>query len=120
MRTYSIKYLGLYYIDNHLTWNDHGYYVLKRMRAKLASIARLGPLLPRATALIYKVYLIPVTDYCDVVWEPSTKIAIKLDHLHSKATNLIVRSATCNNSEIIIPSSPKERRHFHVAIQNTE
>ena len=73
----TTKYSGLY-IDNHLRWDNHIDYVLERVRAKMASIARLQPLTPRVIAMIYKAFVVPSYDYCDTVWQPSSAKMCKI------------------------------------------
>ena len=81
-----IKYLGLI-IDSHLKWDEHINYVLKRVRNKLDSIGRLKPLPPRLLTFLYLVYVLPIFDYCDIVWSPSTiNKAMQLERLHHKVT----------------------------------
>ena len=65
----STKYLGVC-IDSHLTWQNHIDYVMKGVRGKIYSINRLNP--PSAVRkLLYQVYILPILDYCDVVWAPT-------------------------------------------------
>lgn len=112
----STKYLGVY-IDCHLTWDEHVQYVLKRVRGKLASIARLKPLPSKVIALLYKTFVVPIFDYCDTVWQPnSLRMSNKLDQLHERAIRLILSSRS-TNSNLKLPSSPSTRRRYHVAIQ---
>ena len=101
----SINYLGLY-IDQHLTWQNHIDYVLKRVRGKIYSISRLNPV----KKLLYQVYLLPVLDYCDVVWAPTNANQTKcLERLHPKYTS------SCADSTI--PKYPlSERRKFHTTV----
>lgn len=108
----STKYLGLH-IDCHLNWNIHVNYVLQSVRAKLAAIVRLKPLAPAVITLLYKAYVVPVFDYCDVVWQPSSvRLVDKLDKLYSRAVKLIGSSTATK-----VPSSPSARRRFHIAVQ---
>ena len=66
----STKYLGVY-IDQHLTWQSHIDCILRRVRGKVYSINRINPP-PMVRKLLYQGYVLPIFDYCDVVWAPTT------------------------------------------------
>jgi len=101
----SIKYLGLY-IDQHLTWQNHIDYVLKRVRGKNYSINRLNPS-SSVKKLLYQAYLLPVLDYCDAVWAPTNANQTKrLERLHSMYTY-----------SSISKYSLSKRRKFHTTVQ---
>jgi len=103
----STKYLGLY-IDQHLTWQDHIDYIMKRVRGKIYSINRLNPP-PTVRKLLYQAYILPVLDYRDVVLAPMSAYQTKcLERLHSK----YVSSCTLADSSIL-RCSLTERRKFH-------
>ena len=105
----STKYLGVC-IDSHLTWQNHIDYVLKRVRGKMYSINRLNPP-PAVRKLLYQVHILPLFDYCDVVWAPTTVHQTRcLERFHSKYIS------TCVDSSIS-RYSLTERRKFHTAIQ---
>ena len=77
------------------------------MRRKIYSINRLNP--PSSVkTLIYQVYLLPILDYCDIVWTP-TKQTKCLERLHSKYTS-------CSDS-FISRYSLTERQKFHTIVQ---
>ena len=79
----SAKYLGVY-IDQHLTWQSHIDYVLRRVRGKVYSINRINPP-PMVRKLLYQGYVLPIFDYSDVVWAPTTaKQTRRLERFHSK------------------------------------
>ena len=105
----STKYLGMC-IDSHLTWQNHIDYVMKRVRGKFYSINRLNP--PSAVRkLLYQVYILPILDYCDVVWAPTNVRQTKrLERLHSKCIS------TCMDSSVT-RFSLTERRKFHTTVQ---
>ena len=105
----STKYLGLF-IDQYLTWQNHIDYVLKRVRGKIYSINRLKPP-PTVRKLLYQVYLLPILEYCDVVWQPTNASQTRrLERFHSKYISL------CNDSSIS-GQSLTERRKFHTILQ---
>ena len=51
------KYLGVY-VDKHLKWE------------KLFAIGRLLLLPSKVTVKLYKSFILPIFDYCDVIWSP--------------------------------------------------
>ena len=53
----TVKYLGVC-IDQHLTWQNHVEYVLRRVRGKLCSINRLKPLTPAVIRLLYQAHVL--------------------------------------------------------------
>ena len=84
----NTKYLCLI-IDKHLTWSVHLAYVKKEFRSKVSAICRLKPL-PSPTLLrLFKVYVVPVFDYCDVIWMYGSTI-IKLDTLCRRKLLLMI------------------------------
>ena len=105
----STKYLGVY-IDQHLTWQTHIDYILRLARGKVYSINRLNPP-PAVRKLLYQGYILPVFDYCDVVWAPTTaKQTSQLERFHSKYTSF------CTDS-FISRYSLTERRQYHTILQ---
>ena len=72
------------FIDQHLTWRSHIDYVLRRVRGKIYSINRINPH-STVKKLSYQDYLLPIIDYCDVVWTPTNVNQTRsLERLHSK------------------------------------
>ena len=105
----SNKYLGVY-IDQHQTWQTHIDYILRRVRGKVYSINCLNPP-PAVRKLLYQGYILPVFDYCDVVWAPTTaKQTRRLERFHSKYTSF------CTDS-FISRYSLTERRQYHTILQ---
>ena len=62
-----VKHLGIF-IDRHLSWDVPKTSVLNRAYCRLFAIRRLLPLPTMVTSLLYKSFVLPITDYCDVVW----------------------------------------------------
>ena len=80
------------------------------MRGKIYSINRLNPPPPTVRKLLYQVYILPILDYCDVVWTPTNANQTRrLERLHSKYTS-------CTDSSIS-RYSLVERRKFHTIMQ---
>ena len=109
------RYLGVM-IDSHLTWDDHTNLVLNRTRTKLASIGRLKPLPLNLLSLIYKLFVLPIIDYCDIIWHPSnSKKAKQLERLHTKATYGPIPDAKKTRG-LSIYKSLQERQKYHTLI----
>ena len=107
----TVRYLGVY-IDQHLTWHQHVEYVLRRVRGKLYSINRLKPLTPTVLKLLYQAHVLPIIDYCDVVWVPINVGHLKrLERLHSRFSSYDSARSSAFNLTLV------ERRRFHIAIQ---
>ena len=105
----SAKYLGVY-IDQHLTWQSHIDCVLRRVRGKVYSINHLNPP-PTVRKLLYQGYILPIFDYCDVVWVPTTaKQTRRLERFHSKYTTF------CTDLSIS-KYSLTEQRQYHTILQ---
>ena len=67
----SARYLGVL-IDSVLSWTLHVRSMISRIRYRLALIVRYGSLPPAVLCVLYSVFLMPLFDYCDIVWSPST------------------------------------------------
>ena len=109
-RVPSLKYLGVY-IDKNLTWQKHTQYVYQRVQSRLHCLYRLCPLPNKLLGKLYCTFILPILDYCDVVWSPSSvQYCKRLEHIHSKFCSLIpaTQSFLCHTLA--------ERRRFHTAI----
>ena len=67
----SVRYLGVL-IDSVLSWTLQICNMVSRIRSRLASIARYGSLPPAVLCVLYSAFVMPMYDYCDVVWSPTT------------------------------------------------
>ena len=67
----SVCYLRVT-IDPTPSWNLHVSNAASRVRFRIASILRFGSLSPRIFCLLYTAFVLPVFDYCDVIWCPTT------------------------------------------------
>ena len=106
----STHYLGVL-IDRHLTWKLHVDNVLKRIRCKLYALYRLKPLPGHLLFRLYQAFVLPVFDYCDVVWAPTTvSLSKPLERLHSR---FIQQVPDCNS---FVKVKLAERRRFHTAV----
>ena len=107
----STRYLGVL-IDQHLTWKLHVDNVLKRVRCKLYALYRLKPLPGHLLFRLYQAFVLPVFDYCDVVWAPSAvSLSKPLERLHSRFLQQI---PDCHS---FVRVTLSERRRFHTAVQ---
>ena len=80
----TICYLGVI-IDQNLTWTSHVNCVLRKVRCKLCVLQRLRPLPGRLLSQLYQAFILPVFDYCDVVWMPTTAVLLNcLERFHSR------------------------------------
>ena len=108
----TFRYLGVIF-DKYLSWEYHVNSVVKRARLKLFAIYRLLPLPPNIISLLYKALILPIFDYCDIVWSPSTiKLVNSIESLHGLAVKIINHPSSTVN----LPSI-RSRREFHLAIQ---
>ena len=106
----TVRYLGLH-IDEFLTWHQHTANVLQRVYSRIHCLYRLRPLPAELLSKLYRVFVLPILDYCDVVWTPSTVQHFKcLERLHSKFSCPTSRT---NLSECVTLT---ERRRFHTVI----
>ena len=76
------KSLGVF-IDANLTWGSHIEKLAKKIPSCIAAIKRVRQFFPPATLhLIYKAFIQPHFDYCNVVWgNCGVKLADKLQKL---------------------------------------
>ncbi len=113
------KYLGAY-INHHLTWNDHISHLRHAISIKLRQLYRLMPIPGSVLALLYKQFILPLFDYCDVVWSgaPPTLLST-LDRLHDCGITLVNRNCPeGSTSWSTLVSSLHERRKFHVSVMS--
>jgi len=88
-RVSSVKYLGLH-LDEHLTWHQHMANVLQRVYSRVHCLYCLRPLTAALLSRLYSIFVLPILDYCDVVWTPSSVHHIRrLERLHSKRAVVI-------------------------------
>ena len=108
----SVRYLGVL-IDPVLSWTLHINRMVSRVRSRLASIVRYGSLPPAVLCMLYSAFVMPLFDYCDVIWSPSTaKQTCLIEKVHSKFINKL--PVTYHSK---FPFTLTERHRFHTAIQ---
>ena len=110
-RVSSVRYLGLH-IDENLSWHQHTASVIQRVYSRIhCLINRLRPL-PADLAKLYRVFVLLILDYCDVVWTPSFVQHFKhLERLHSKF------NSPPSSTDFLVHVTLTERRQLHAAIQ---
>ena len=105
----AVTYLGVK-IDRHLTWDLQVKSVVKRAYARLFAIWRLQPLPSKVSTLLYTSFVLPLFDYCDVVWFSGyAKHITALDRVHNYAQKL-------TNFSLSGILSPVRRVEFHLLI----
>ena len=109
-----VRYLGLY-IDQHLTWQQHNDHVVSKARGQLCRLQCLH-LSAYLFSLMYQIFIIPLFDYCDVVWTPCLAKQVRaMEHIHSKITSTVQhlqeRLSLCFCYSLV------ECRKFHTLIQ---
>ena len=68
-RVKSAKSIGVY-IDERLSWAEHIDYLAKKVSSAIAGLRQVRPFTSIETALtIYQSLILPLFDYCDVVWD---------------------------------------------------
>jgi len=83
---------------------------LRKVRGKIYSINCLKtPLAVRK--LLYQVYLLPILEYCDVVWQPTNTNQTR--HLERSYISLCTDASISSQSLV-------ERRKFHTILQPTK
>jgi hypothetical protein len=89
----SIKYLGVQ-IDNHLKFDEHIDYVLKKAALKISYLGRLSRILSKSTKnLIYNCIVAPHFEYCaSVLWGASDVYLSKLQVLQNRGMRAILNS----------------------------
>ncbi len=106
----NTKYLGVF-VDNHLKWEVHISHPKKSIWSKIACLRRL---LRHIVLPLYKIYIMPILDYCDCVWSSAGITLLKpLDSLHNRFLKSILSS-----SEILPSLCLINRRKYHIIIQS--
>ena len=111
-QVHSVRYLGVL-IDSTLSWNLHICNMISRVRSRLSAITRFGSLPPAVLCILYSAFVMPLFDYCDVIWTPSTaKQTCVIERVHAKFVRKLPSSYHSK-----FPFTLTERRRFHTAVQ---
>ena len=101
---------GYIYIDETLSWQQQTQKLYQRVQSRVHCLYRLRPLSDGLMGKLYRTFVLPILDYCDVVWSPSSvAYSRKLERLHSKFCSLIPDSRGSFHHTLT------ERRRFHTA-----
>ena len=116
----SFNFLGVI-INDTLTWSDHISFISKKVARSICLLRRLSWFLPQSLLVLFlKSYILPVLDYCDVVWNSCTKKdAQHLESLLNFACRVVLHrgkqeSATAARSDLGL-TTLGVRRKVHVA-----
>ena len=116
----SFNFLGVI-INDTLTWSDHISFISKKVARSICLLRRLSWFLPQSLLVLFlKSYILPVLDYCDVVWNSCTKKdAQHLESLLNFACRVVLHrgkheSATAARSDLGL-TTLGVRRKLHVA-----
>ena len=108
----SVRYLGVF-IDSTLSWTWQIFNMVARIRYRLASIARYGSLTSAVLCVLYSGFVMPLSDYCDVVWSPTTaRLNCLIERIHSKFVKKLLLPYHLRLSFTLT-----EQRRYHTALQ---
>ena len=95
-----VRYLGVE-IDRDLTWKAHIERVHHQCMGKLAAIRRAGSYLPcHIRKLLYQAFVLPLLDYCSVVWHScGATLAKRIERVQNYALRMILRKPPLTSSE---------------------
>ena len=89
-RVYTFKYLGVL-LDPSLTWSDHIDYIANKISSRLGMLRKARKILPKEACItLYNSMILPLFDYCSVVWCTTGKTNLDyLDKLQLRAARII-------------------------------
>ena len=107
----SSKYLGLM-VDSHISWFEHVDALSKNV-SRIGLMSRIRNYLDSSTSkLIYNAIVVPLFDYCDIVWDCcNASSKVKLQNLQNRARKVILKSESPQSKWLTLDES----RHFHKA-----
>ena len=110
-RVSSVKYLDLH-IDENLSWHQHTANVVQRVYSRIHCLNHVCPLPIELLAKLYLAFVLPILDYCDVVWTPSSVQHFKcLERLHSRF------NSPPSSNDFSAFMTLAEQRWYHAAVQ---
>ena len=116
------KFLGIQ-INDTLTWKDHIDFIISKASRQINLLRRLSLFLPTPLRILfYKSYIMPIFDYCDVVWQQCTsQESTRLELLHNLAIKSILHksrfdSASTPRQQLGV-TSLEHRRRLHLSQQ---
>ena len=118
-RVYTFKYLGVL-LDPSLTWSDHIDYIANKISSRLGMLRKARKILPKEACItLYNSMILPLFDYCSVVWCTTGKINLDyLDKLQLRAARIIEQRKLEPHEikSVFSWSSLQSRRDFQVCI----
>ena len=96
----STKYLGVT-LDTYLSCTPHVDNLCKKISSRIGILKRIRPFLDNVSSnLIYSSTILPLFDYCDVVWDTCTiNSKNKLQRLQNRAARIIQKSSNLMSSD---------------------
>ena len=98
----TTKILGVHF-DQFMTWNDQIQYIHKRIVKNMYLLRQIKPFLPRdSRKLFYTSYIMPLFDYCCVVWGNCSQMLLNdLLKLQKRAARLILNKDWTTRSNVL-------------------
>ena len=115
-RVYDFKYLGIV-IDDSLTWKDHVRHVISKVGKRVGVLGCLRRNITIHAAFeMYNSLILPIFDYCNVVWSSWNKADMEsLESLQKQASKIIVKSKCGTTSTDYLKfQSLEDRRNAHI------
>ena len=115
-RVYDFKYLGIV-LDDSLTWKDHVRYVISKVGKIVGILGRLRRNITIHAAFeMYNSLILPIVDYCDVVWFSCNKADTEsFESLQRRASKIIVKSKFgIKSTDYLKFQSLEDRRNAHI------
>ena len=85
------KYLGIW-PDQYVSWEKHIDAMAAKISQRLGVLRRVSPFISKyARVVLYNTIVLPIFDYCDIVWSNCTKSQLdKLQKLQNRAARIIL------------------------------
>ena len=109
-------------LDSHLSWNDHVRQLRNKTNKTVRMLKRLSHIVPSHTVKkLYCGVVLPVLDYCDVVWSGCSKTASdELEVVHNNAACVVLWAPYRTSATLLRDglgwSTLTQRRICHTAI----
>jgi len=86
-------------LDSGLTFEEHVSEMANKVSQRLEALGRLRPYLTSSAAnTIYKAFILPILDYCDIYWKSvGSTLAEKLERLQKRAARVVLREGSSND-----------------------
>ena len=102
-RVTEFRYLGIV-LDEVLTFSAHVKYLISKAGKRLGMLSRVRNNISMHTAnVIYKSFILPVLDYCDLVWGCCGRVnAGHLERLQRRAARIIMQTSSSDEAIIYL------------------